>query len=270
MAHLTNTCRSAVYETGVALQFQLQVVDLDNDPTHPNYQLGLALDYPPVLRLAQLPLVGTLYQACNASGHYYTNSSEFYPVRKPCLYVARFKGFFGMTLNYFCMIRISSILQEPFRLWYKPSYVLWCTSLPRAPTLYSLFENKQVSSIGQVLHRCASSFEVELHYVPPKDAFSPPGGGGDPWGFGSIRAGNPSDAGTYGLSPFTSFAFYAEDGITSERSDENAEVLLFVAPCNDPPVSRNTSAAALSHTLSTVTVNATDVDDDEGFAQVLH
>ena len=125
-----------------------------------------------------------------------------------------------------------------------------------------------MSSVGQALHRCASSFEVELYYVPPKDEFSTPGGGGDQWGQGSIEAGNPSGAGSYGLSPFTSFAYYAEDGITSERSDEDAQVVLFVAPCNDPPVSRNTSAAALSHTLWPVSVNATDVDDDESFTQV--
>ena len=57
------------------------MVDLDNDPGHPNYELGLALDYPPVLRLAELPPVGTLYQACNASGHYYASSKDFDPVR---------------------------------------------------------------------------------------------------------------------------------------------------------------------------------------------
>ncbi len=67
---------------------------------------------------------------------------------------------------------------------------------------------------------------------------------------------------------FDNFTFFALDGVTGERSAENASCRLVVLPRDDPPRPRDFSASVSAGVQTVLSLNSSDVDDNISFAVV--
>ena len=68
----------------------------------------------------------------------------------------------------------------------------------------------------------------------------------------------------YSSSVYTSFSFYAEDGVTGIRSFTSATVTIYVTPKNDPPVAFNLNLDAYAGTHENIVqLRGSDVDDSD-------
>lgn len=64
---------------------------------------------------------------------------------------------------------------------------------------------------------------------------------------------------------FDNFTFYAEDGLTGERSSDNATMTLTVLPMNDPPLARNFKQYVSAGVSTVIYLNGSDVDNNLNF-----
>ena len=67
--------------------------------------------------------------------------------------------------------------------------------------------------------------------------------------------------------PFDSFTYYAEDGVTGQRSEvgQDATLAFAVLPMNDPPIPKSFKTYIQAGVTASISLNGSDVDNSLDF-----